>query len=393
MSRPLPSSTRALRGVAACCSTGATCSSLAVAALALLTGGCGGADTTQARVSPPVPVAVATVERRTMPVSFRAIGNVEPIETVAVRARVGGELQRVLFREGQSVDASESLFVIDQRPFAAALAQAEAILAKDQALLAKAEADVARYADLVAKDFVTREEYDQMTANAASLRATLAADRANVENARLNLEYCTITAPVSGRTGTLSVKLGNLVKANDDKPMVTINRTRPIYVAFAVPAQYLSEVLARRDDGIKVVAVIPNSGGLTEEGSLTFVDNTVDATTGTILLRGTFANPAERLWPGQFVEVTVILGEERDRVVCPAAAVQTGQKGQYVFVVGAGGTVEVRPVKVTRSDERDAVVGEGLAGGETVVTDGHLRLVPGAAVEVKAPGGAGSPQP
>lgn len=375
----------ALRAAAVAASRRPVYTSLAAAAVAVLAGSCDGKNPSQGRGTPAVPVTVATVQRRTMPVSFRAIGNVEPIDTVAVKARVGGELERVLFREGETVSAGQTLFVIDQRPFAAALAQAEAILAKDTALLAKAEADVARYAGLVAKDFVTKEQYDQMVANAASLRASVAADSANVEAATLNLEYCTITAPVSGRTGTLNVKVGNLVKANDDRALVTINRTRPIYVSFAVPAQYLPEILARRGSAVRLTATVPDARGAKEEGTLTFVDNAVDATTGTILLRGTFENDAERLWPGQFVDVTVVLGEEPDRVVCPAAAVQTGQRGQYVFVVGDDRTVESRAVVVERSDEQDAVIGRGLAGGETVVTDGHLRLVPGARVEIKEP--------
>lgn len=364
----------------------------AVAALVLtvLASGCGGPAGTERRGSPPVPVRVGTVERRTVPVTFRAIGTVEPMETVAVKSRVGGEVVAVRFREGQTVAAGDVLFEIDARPYVAALSQAEAILARDEALLAKAEADVTRYAELVAKDFVTREQFDQVTANAASLRATVAADRAAVDNARLNLEYCTVTAPVAGRTGALAVKLGNLVKANETV-IVTINRTRPIYVAFAVPAKLLPQLLARRAAGIAVTAAIADDPGAAEQGTLAFVDNAVDQTTNTVLLKGVFANAEERLWPGQFVDVTVTLGEEPDRVVCPAAAVQTGQSGQYVFVVTPQGTAEQRPVVVARADERDAVISSGLAGGETVVTDGQLRLVSGAAVEIAGERRGGRP--
>jgi multidrug efflux system membrane fusion protein len=318
-----------------------------------------------------------------MPVGFRAIGNIEPIETVAVRARIGGELQQIFFAEGQPVRAGDRLFVIDPRPYRAALAQAEAVLARDQALLAKAEADITRYADLVEQDFVTREQYDQIKADAAALAAAVAADQASVETARLDLEYCTIMAPVSGRTGNLNVKAGNLVKANDDTPLVTINRTRPIYASFSVPAQLLPEIMARPLEGIRVAATIPGDHSPSAEGTLTFIDNAVDTRTSTILLKATFANQDERLWPGQFVDVTVILGEEPDRLVCPAPAVQTGQQGQYVFVVEPDKTVELRPVKVDRMDEQEAVIEEGLAPGETVVTDGQLRLAPGATVEVR----------
>ena len=361
----------------------------ALATLAALAGGCG--EGRQQRGGPPaVPVSVAKVERRTMPVSFRGIGHVEAIDTVAVKARIGGELQKVHFREGQSVPAGAVLFTIDPRPYQAAAAQAEAVLARDQALLAKAESDTRRYAELVAKDFVAKEQYDQIVANAASLRAAVAADEANLVNARLNLEYCTITAPVGGRTGNLVVKVGNLVKANDDDALVTINRIRPIYAAFSVPAQHLPAVLARRADGIAVRAVVPGLGETVSNGALTFVDNAVDAATATILLKATFPNDDEHLWPGQFVELTVVLGEEPDRVVCPAPAVQTGQQGHYVFVVKDDSTVELRPVEVARADERDAVIDAGLTGGETVVTDGQLRLVPGSRVEPKDAAGSAS---
>jgi multidrug efflux system membrane fusion protein len=350
--------------------------------LSLVAGGCGRAARTQQGGRPPVPVTVGTVEQKTVPVSFRAIGNIEAAETVEVRARVGGELQRVFFEEGQTVRAGDPLFAIDPRPFRAALAQAEAQLARNQALLAKAEADITRYAGLVKQDYVTKEQYDQITADAAALRAAVAADQASVETVRLELDYCTISSPVTGRTGTINVDVGNLVKANDDLPMVTINQTRPIDASFPVPAQFLPLVIARRADRIRVVATVPGDP-TAAEGTLSFIDNAVDTSTGTVLLKATFGNQDERLWPGEFVDLTVILGEETGRVVCPAAAVQTGQQGQYVFTVKDDRTVELRPVKVNRMDEHEAVIDEGLQAGETVVTDGQLRLVPGAAIEVK----------
>lgn len=361
--------------------------------LALAAGGCGRSGTTQQAGRPPVPVTVGTVVQKTVPVSFRAIGNVEPIETVAVRARIGGELQRVFFTEGDTVRAGNPLFAIDPRPYRAALAQAEAQLARNTALLAKAEADVTRYAGLVQQDYVTKEQYDQINADAAALKASVAADQANVDTARLDLDYCTIRSPVTGRTGTLNVKVGNLVKANDDLPLVTINQVRPINASFSVPAQLLPGVVARRAGTIRVVASVPGDPLPAAEGRLSFIDNAVDTTTGTILLRATFANEDERLWPGEFVDLTVILGVEPGRIVCPAAAVQTGQQGQYVFVVADDRTVELRPVRVSRIDEQEAVIDEGLAAGETVVTDGQLRLVPGAAIEIKEPQAAGGASP
>jgi multidrug efflux system membrane fusion protein len=343
---------------------------------------CGGSNGQQTGGRPPVPVTTAPVVQRTMPITLRAIGNVEAIETVAIKARIGGELLRVGFREGDPVRRGDLLFVIDARPYEAALAQAEAVLARDRALLAKAQADITRYADLVKEDYVTKEQYDQIMADAAALEAAVAADTAAVQTARLNLDYCTIAAPVSGRTGNLNAKVGNLVKANDESAMVTINQMTPIYVSFSVPAQHLPAVLAHRSAGIAVEATAPDDPKNPARGELSFIDNAVDTTSSTIRLKATFANRDERLWPGQFVDVTMILGEEPDRLVCPSAAVQTGQQGHYVFVVAADDTVEMRSVDVDRMDENDAVISDGLSAGEVVVTDGQLRLVPGAAVEI-----------
>jgi multidrug efflux system membrane fusion protein len=356
---------------------------IALLTLSLIVSACGGTKETQRGAAPPVPVTVAKVEQKTVPITIRAIGNVEAIETVAIKARIGGALQGVRFREGDTVRRGDLLFVIDSRPYEAALAQAEAVLARDRALLAKAETDITRYEGLVKQDYVTKEQYDQITVDAAALKAAVAGDEAAVDTARLNVAYCSITAPVTGRTGNLNVKTGNLIKANDDTAMVTINQVSPIYVTFAVPAQQLPAVLAHRNDGIDVLAALPNDDSPPATGKLTFVDNAVDMTTGTILLKATFDNRDERLWPGQFVDVTVILGEDADRVVCPSSAVQTGQQGQHVFVVKDDGSVELRPIRVNRMDEHDAVIDDGLSAGETVVTDGQLRLVPGSIVEIK----------
>jgi len=361
----------------------------AAALAAVLLAGCGDGRQ-QGRAQPAVPVTVAKVVQKTVPVTFRAIGHVEAIATVAVKARIGGELQKAWFTEGQSVAKGSTLFTIDPRQYEAALRLAEAQLAKDRALLEKAEADTRRYEGLVKQDFVTKEQYDQITATAASLLASVAADQANVDNARLQLAYCTITAPVEGRTGNLNVKVGNLVKADDSTPLVTINQIRPIFASFSVPAQLLPQLAGHDGDHIEVSATLPQSSGAPEHGALTFVDNAVDTATSTILLKATFANQDERLWPGQFVDIVVTLGNEPNRIVAPAPAVQTSQQGQFVFVVKDNETVELRSVKVARMDETDAVIDGGLAAGETVVTDGQLRLVPGAKVEVKT--GLGAPE-
>ncbi len=358
-----------------------------LAVLALLASACGGPP--PERRQPPVPVRVAEVARKSVPVGFRAVGHVEPIESVEVRARIGGELTRIGFEEGATVRAGDVLFAIDPRPHEAALRQAEAQLAKDEPLLRKAEEDVARYASLVEKDYVTREQYESAVASAESLRAAVEADRAAVDNARLQLSYCTIRAPVTGKTGSLVVKAGHLVKAND-QALVTLNRTRPILVAFAVPAEWRSEIRRLDPGAIAVLAAPPEAPESLSEGRLRFVDNRVDSATGTILLKAAFPNEGEGLWPGQFVDVSVILEEEPDRVVAPAAAIQTGQQGHYVFVVRSDSTVEMRQVRVARVRDGDAVIAEGLSGGETVVTDGQLRLVPGARVEVRGGKGSGA---
>lgn len=368
------------------CSPAAPFATLAAAVLVA----CGGSQ--QARVQPPVPVTVAKVEQRTMLVSLHAIGHIDPISTVGVKARIGGELQKVWFTEGEVVRAGATLFTIDARPYQAALRQADAQLAKDTALLKKAESDVQRYGQLVGKDFVTKQEYDQVVANAEALRATVASDQATIDNAKLQVAYCAITSPIEGRSGNLNVKAGNLIKA-DDLPLVTINQIRPIFATFSVPAQYLPAVLRKTTDPVKVLATIPNSSVPSSAGTLSFVDNAVDTATSTVLLKATFANQDEALWPGQFVDLSVILGEEPNRTVVSSPAVQTGQQGQYVFVVKSDDTVELRPVKTDRMDETDAVIARGLSPGETVVTDGQLRLASGVKIVVKETGAPGVRQP
>ncbi|MCU0241954.1 MAG: efflux RND transporter periplasmic adaptor subunit [Vicinamibacteria bacterium] len=358
-------------------------SALGLALFALAS--CRGDAQSRGRDPQAVPVTTTSVARKTIPVNLRAIGRVEAIAAVAITSRVGGELTQVHFREGQTVRAGDPLFTIDPRPYEAALRQAEAQLARDQAFLAKAESDVKRYADLVQKDFVTREQYDQITTNAASLRALVQADQANVDNARLQLAYCNITAPIRGRVGNLIVKPGNLVRAGDERALVTINQMSPVYVSFTLPGQSLPELSRRRGQRLTVSATLPEDAGRPLMGLLTFIDNAVDPGTSTILLKATFDNPDERLFAGQFVDVTLVLGEEQGRLVLPAAAVLTGQKGDYVFVALPDQTVELRWVTLARKDEKEAVIASGLDGSETVVTDGQIRLVPGARITSAPP--------
>jgi multidrug efflux system membrane fusion protein len=339
------------------------------------------AQTRQAQ-PPAVPVKVATVVQRPEPVTVEAIGNVQPYSTVQVKSQVAGQLMRVYFKEGQDVQKGDLLFEIDPRPYEAALAQAQANKAKDLAQANNAATDVSRYDLLYQRGVIAREQYDQLQTTAAAAKATVNADEAAIENARLQLGFTKIRAPLTGRAGNLMVNEGNLVKVND-VPLVTINQIRPIYVAFSVPSQELAAIKRHMARGLLPVAASPKEGGRETQGRLSFVDNNIDTTTGTILLKGTFPNADGALWPGEFVNVKLTLSVQPDAVVAPSAAVQNGQDGQYVFVVRPDGTVESRPVVVSRTTGSDSVIASGLKAGETVVTDGQLRLVPGAKVSVE----------
>jgi len=342
------------------------------------------------RPRPPAPVTVAQVTQQDVPQELRAVGNVEAYTTVAVKALVSGTVAGVHFREGQDVAQGQLLFTIDPRPFQAALRQAEANLAKNQAQATNAEAQARRYAALVKDGIVTQEQYDQLKTSADALAASVAADRAAVENAKVQLSFCYIHAPLVGRTGNLVVNAGNIVKANDNPAMVTINQISPVYVTFAVPEKELLTIKRQMAGGtLRVEAAIPSDPHGPNSGTVTFIDNTVDMATGTIKLKGTFANAERRLWPGQFVNVTLTLAVLAKATVVPSQAVQTGQQGQYVFVVLADGTAELRPVTAGISHGGVMVIEKGLAPGESVVTDGQMRLMPGAKVEVKQPGQGG----
>jgi multidrug efflux system membrane fusion protein len=332
-----------------------------------------------------VPVATATVADKAIPLEIDVIGTVEAYSTVSVRAQLTGELTSVTFKEGDDVRKGQVLFTLDRRPLEAALEQARANLQRDAAQAANAKSQAQRYQDLAARGIATREQVDTTQTAAAALEGTLAADRAAVENATVQLQYATIAAPISGRTGALMVHEGNLVRANDVAALVVINQVSPIYVSFAIPESRLPELkqyIAR--GSVKVEALAPNDPGPASVGRITFVDNTVDPTTGTIRIKGTFPNEARHLWPGQFVNVAVTLTTDPHAIVVPTAAVQAGQQGSYVFVVKPDSTVELRQVTVARTADNVTIIKEGLKAGETVVTDGQLRLTSGSRISIKS---------
>jgi multidrug efflux system membrane fusion protein len=330
-----------------------------------------------------VPVVVTVAEQRNMPVEIRTIGSVQPYSTVEVHAQVAGQLMQVHFREGEDVRKGALLFTIDPRPFEAELAQARAALARDEAQMRNAEAERTRYAGLVKQDYVTREEYDKIVAAAEAARAVAVSDRAAIQSAELQLAYCRITAPIDGRTGGLQVHAGNIVRAGDQTPLVVINQVQPVYVQFSVPESQLQQLRATFGNSAVPVAATPQGGGTSVEGKLSFLNNTVDAKTGTITLKGLFDNAKHALWPGQFVNVAVTLATRPNAIVVPSQAVQNSQRGQYVYVVKQDGGVEMRPVAVSLTLDENSVIEKGVTAGETIVTDGQLRLTPKSKVEIK----------
>jgi len=336
--------------------------------------------------SPAVPVTTAPVVLKTVPVSLAAIGNVEPYTTVTVKARVDGELVAVHFKEGEEVRQGAVLFQIDPRPSAAALKQAQANLLKDRALLDRANEQDKRYKDLLDKNFISADAYEQVRTNAETAAATVAADEAAIESAKLSLEYCTIRSPVTGYAGRIQIQQGNLIKANDVGPLVTINQIVPIYASFSIPEQNVGDVRRYQSNGeLRVQANFPNATHPPITGKLSFLDNTADTTTGTIRLKAEFANADKALWPGQFVNVVLTLHEQKDAIVTPLAAVQNGPNGPYVYVLKPDSTVELRNIKVARAEGDDIVVASGLRPGDQVVTVGQLRLAPGSKVDAGKP--------
>jgi multidrug efflux system membrane fusion protein len=332
-------------------------------------------------------VTTATVIEKPMAVEARAVGNVEASSSVAVRAQVSGELLEVGFDEGQEVVAGQTLFTLNPRQFEVALQQAEAALTRSQAQAQGMIAQVQRADELLKRQLISKAEYDQLATQLAVYQASIEADRAQVDSARLQLQYTKITAPVSGRTGALLVHPGALVRANDAAPLVVINQISPAYVSFAVPARLLPQLRRDQSQGsLRVLAAPSGSSDAAISGSLTFVDNAVDPSTDTIRLKATFPNLDRRLWAGAFVDVTLQLSVEPKAIVAPNASVQAGQQGQYVYVVKGDSTVEMRPITVAWQAGNDVVIRTGLAPGETVVTNGQLRLTPGALVTTQSAG-------
>jgi multidrug efflux system membrane fusion protein len=360
-----------------------------VAAILSIVAGCSG-NTSENRAahskhaSSALPVRIAEAVEKTMPVEIQAVGTVQAYATVTVRAQVEGKVTAVHLREGQCVNTGDLLFSIDSRPFEARLRQMQANLVRDKVQLENARNQLKRNASVVAKGYVSREQYDQASANAEALAATVKSDEAAVEDARIQLAYCSLRSPIAGCAGEVFVDRGNVVKANDpDHPLVVIRQVHPIYVGFSVPERYLPEV--KKYSAAARLTVLAAPAGRADEplrGALTFIDNSVNASSGTILLKATFANKNQALWPGQFVNATLQLTSQPHAVVVPSQAVQTGQQGQYVFVLKSDRTVDYRPVTVARNMNGQTVIAKGVRPGEKVVTDGQLRLFPGAVVKI-----------
>jgi multidrug efflux system membrane fusion protein len=360
---------------------------LAVVA-AMLVNGCSRSASKVAGAGAPVLVAQAVETNVPVLINPPPVGHVMPYSTVTIRPQIGGVISQVHFQEGQEVKKGDLLFTIDPRPMQAALDAARAALARDQAQLENAKIQFDREQKLFDQKLVSQDEFDTSKAGFDALIGTVAADHAAITNADLNLEFTGIRAPFDGRTGSLQFHEGNVVKAPDDT-LLTINQIHPIYVAFAVPEQYLPEIKREmREKTLKVMATFQNMDA-PPQGELTFIDNAVDTTTGTIQLKATFPNEDGTLWPGQFVQVALTLSDLTNTIVVPSQAVQTGQNGQFVYVVKPDQIAEERPVTIGITYQGETVVQSGLKAGETVVTDGQLRLAPGVKVSVKTPEAAG----
>ena len=367
---------------------------LRVALVAVVLAAVGACAEKKAEARPRVPVTLATVESRPAPHALVANGAVEPVESVAINAQVSGVLMRVNFKEGDEVRKGQILFEIDSRPFRAALDAAQATVAKDQAQLENARRQAERYASLVKEKSVTEADAEQFAANAHALEAAVQADKALVEAALLNFDYITIRAPISGRTGSVLVKQGNLVRALGTTPLVVINQLRPIAVRFAVPEREFPEIL-RRAQGkqLSVKALGKDGVGAPLEGQLAFINNAVDTLTGTVVLKAHFANADGQLWPGQFVSVSLELYVDENATIVPADAIQTGQVGTYVFQVDSNGKARITRVTVGRTSGTGVIIAKGLQPGDKIVIDGQSRLSPGALVDVRPSSNAGTVPP
>ena len=355
----------------------------------------------------PVPVVTATAVRKAMPVTVPAVGVTEAMSSVDIRSQVTGQLTAIHFTEGRDVQQGEPLFTLDSRQSRTAMLQAQAALARDTATLKNLVSQQARNETLFQRGLISKDQFESQRATVEALNATIEADKAAIETARVNTAYTEIAAPIGGRTGALGVHIGDLIRANDTTPLVVIKQIAPIYVTFSVPGRFLRDIQRYQAKApLSVVAALPDSAKpdvsstVAATGTVTFIDNTVDASTGTIRLKGTFANADRQLWPGSFVRVTLNLTTSSDAIVVPATAVQASQDGQFVYVVKADKTVDLRKVTVARQQGDEVVIAEGIAAGDVVVIDGHLRLTPGARVmeagaaqggASRGPRGAGSP--
>jgi membrane fusion protein, multidrug efflux system len=343
---------------------------------------------------PPAPVVVARVEQRDIPVQISAIGNVEAYQTVQVRSQVNGQIEKIFFKEGDDVRRGQKLFELDKRPFDAELQRALGQLKHDEAQAENSRIQQTRYTGLEQAGIVSHEQAGQLATQAKADAAAVEADMASVEAARVQLQYTDILAPVDARTGALMINLGNLVKANDTPYLVQLNQITPIYVTFFVPESNLDRVRQRTSMGqLKVLAYPKGQPDNPAQGQLTFIDNGVDTTTGMFKLKATFSNTDRRLWPGQFVDVSLELSTERNAIVVPTKAIQTGQQGEYVYVVRSDSTAESRPVKTLGTYKNLTVVAEGLNAGEQVIVNGHLRVAPNAKVVVQSVLPATQPNP
>ncbi|MGB9891060.1 efflux RND transporter periplasmic adaptor subunit [Thermodesulfovibrio yellowstonii] len=345
---------------------------------------CSCSKSSQQKQPPPVPVVVTQSVVKDVPIQITAIGNVEAYSSVVIKSRVEGQLIRTNFKEGDEVKKGQLLFVIDPRPFEEAVRQAEANLLRDKAQLEFAKADLERYDELVKEELVSRQQYEKIRTTYESLKATVKADEAILNNARLQLNYCYIYSPIDGKIGSLLVHPGNMIKANDTQ-IATINQIIPIYVRFSVPEQELFRIKKAMTQGsLKTEAIVRGvDANYSKEGRVVFIDNAVDTATGTVKLKAEFANRDKILWPGQFVNVVLTLGVKDKAIVIPYRALQTGQKGQYVYVVKEDKTAEIREVQPGLRFGDEVTIEKGLNSGETIVVDGQLRLIPGARVEIK----------
>ena len=359
---------------------------LITVAMASLTA-CGKKDQAQAAnasARPAAPVVVAVAEQRDVPVQLSAIGNVESYQTVQIRSQVNGQIQSIFFKEGQDVHKGQLLFQLDKKPFQADLEKAQGMLQHDEAQAANSRLQAERYNVLEMQGVASKEQADQVRAQAKADASAVYADKAAVDAAKVQLQYTDIKAPIDARTGALLMNVGNLVKANDTPFLVQLNQVTPIYATFSIPENQLDAVRKFAAGNLKVLAFPKGQNTNPAEGKLTFIDNGVDMQTGTVKLKATFANKDRRLWPGQYVDVVLNLSTRKQAVLVPTKAIQTGQQGQYVYVVTPQSTAESRNVETSGTYQNSTIIAGGVSAGEKVVVDGQLRVAPNAKVLVQS---------